>query len=70
MESLIQKLLPKQIVRYFSLVFVWRSSRVWLLTFGLGFLLLQIQVRVEGEYLLETYGAAYQDYIQRVPRWF
>lgn len=45
-------------------------NAVSLLTFGLGFVLLQIQVRLEEEHLLKTYDIAYQKYFQRVPRWF
>ncbi len=44
-------------------------NAISLLTFGLGFVLLQIQVRLEEEHLLKTHGAAYQEYNQRVPRW-
>ena len=45
-------------------------NAISLLTFGLGFVLLQIQVRLEEEHLLNTHGSAYQEYFQRVPRWF
>lgn len=45
-------------------------NAISLLTFGLGFVLLQIQVRLEEEHLLKTYDRTYQRYFQRVPRWF
>ena len=41
-----------------------------LLSFGIGFVLLQIQVRQKGDFFLKTYGAMYQEYTQHVPRWF
>jgi protein-S-isoprenylcysteine O-methyltransferase Ste14 len=40
-----------------------------LLACGLGFVLLQMQVRLEEAHLINVHGAAYQDYSRRVPRW-
>ena len=40
-----------------------------ILALGLGVVLLQIQVRLEEDYLLKTCGDTYQTYFKRVPRW-
>lgn len=40
-----------------------------LLLWVLGDVMIQIQVRLEENYLSETFGAAYQRYIERVRRW-
>jgi len=39
-------------------------------TFVLGDVLMQIQVRLEEEYLRQTHGADYQKYCQQTRRWF
>jgi len=41
-----------------------------LLTFVMGVVLIQIQVRLEEKFLAETHGDQYAQYRKRVRRWF
>lgn len=49
--------------------FLLLPNAVTLTTLVLGEVLLQIQVRMEEEYLRQTHGEAYQKYCQRTRRW-
>lgn len=44
-------------------------SAITLLTFAMGAVLTQIQVRLEEEFLTKTHGAGYAEYRQHVRRW-
>ena len=44
-------------------------NAVTLLVLGVGFAVIQIQVRLEEEFLLRTHGEKYVDYQRRVRRW-
>ncbi len=41
-----------------------------LLTLVLGVVLIQIQVRLEEEFLAKSHGAEYTEYRRRIRRWF
>ncbi len=49
--------------------FLIMPNALTLLTFVLGDVLMQIQVRLEEEHLLTLHGSSYQNYRQRVKRW-
>ena len=50
-------------------VFLILPNALMLLVFSLGFVLIQIQVRLEEEFLKRTRGAEYADYAGKVRRW-
>ena len=50
-------------------LFVVIPNAVTLLTLGLGVVLIQIQVRLEDEFLARTHGEEYSVYRIRVSRW-
>lgn len=50
-------------------VFLAMPNALSLLFLALGFVMIQIQVRLEEEFLLKTHGADYTDYSRLVRRW-
>jgi protein-S-isoprenylcysteine O-methyltransferase Ste14 len=50
-------------------LFLVTPNAVILLVLGLGVVLIQIQVRLEGEFLSKTHGPDYEAYRRNVRRW-
>jgi len=51
-------------------VFLTISNALTLLFLVLGFVLIQIQVRLEEEFLAQAHGAEYENFKREVRRWF
>ena len=56
------------LVAMIGLFFVLPNALSFLIV-GAGWIVLQIQIRLEEEYLLKVHRNAYQEYLQRVKRW-